>query len=77
MYKNIQIDLSNCLKWNAFLGTFAKLREVPVSFSTPVHMEQLSSHWMDFHEIWYWNILQKPIEVQVSLKSDKNNRYFT
>jgi len=34
------------------------------------------SHWMDFYEIWYLNILQKSVEkIQVSLNSDKNNGY--
>jgi hypothetical protein len=33
---------------------------------------------MDFHEIWYLCILQKPVEkIQVSLKFVKNDRYFT
>jgi len=41
-------------------------------------MEQLSSQWMDFHEILYLNIFRKPVyKIQVSLKSDKNNGYFT
>jgi hypothetical protein len=43
-----------------------------------VHMEKLSSHWTDFHEIWYLNICQKSVKkIQVSLKSDNNNGYFT
>ena len=43
-----------------------------------VFMEQLGSHWTDFHEIWYLNIFRKTVEnFQVPLKSDKNNRYFT
>jgi len=50
------------------LGTFAKLRKVSVSFITSVRMEQLSSHWMDFHEIWYWNILQKPTQSSSFIK---------
>jgi hypothetical protein len=34
-----------------------------------VRMEQLSSHWTDFHEIWYLGIFRKPVEkIQVSLK---------
>jgi hypothetical protein len=50
------------------------LRHIPLS----VRMEQLGSHWTDFHEIWYLNIFRKFVEkIQVSLKSDKNNRYFT
>jgi hypothetical protein len=40
-------------------------------------MEQLGSHWTDFHEIWYLGVFQKTVEeIQVSLKSNKNNRYF-
>jgi hypothetical protein len=38
-----------------FLGTFAKLREVTVSFIMsiylPICMEQLGLHWTNFHEI--------------------------
>jgi hypothetical protein len=40
-------------------------------------MEQLSSHWMDFDETWYLCFFRKFVkEIQVSLKSDKNNEYF-
>jgi uncharacterized protein (UPF0261 family) len=43
-----------------------------------VGTEQLGSHRMDFHEIWYLSIFQNTIEkIQVLLKSDKNNEYFT
>ena len=43
-----------------------------------VHMEQCGSHWMDFHEIWYWRIFRKSgKKIQVSLILDKNNGYFT
>jgi hypothetical protein len=39
-------------------------------------MEQLGSHWMDFHEILYLTILLKSVEkTQVLLESDKNG-YF-
>ena len=42
-----------------------------------VRMEQLGSHWANFHEIWCMRIFWKFIEkIQVSLQSDKNNRYF-
>jgi len=37
-----------------------------------VRMEQLGSHWTDFHEIWGFFA-----KIQVSLKSDKNSGYFT
>ena len=41
-------------------------------------MEQLSSNWTDFHEIWYAGIFRQTVEnVEVSLNSDKNNGYFT
>jgi hypothetical protein len=38
-------------------------------------MEQLGSHRKDFHDIWVFSKICR--EVQVSLKSDKNNGYFT
>jgi len=41
-----------------FLGAFAKLRETTsscvVSLRPSVRMEQLGSHWTDFHEIWLY-----------------------
>jgi hypothetical protein len=41
-------------------------------------MEQLGSHWTDFSEICYLSIFRKSVEeIQVSLKSDKHNGYFT
>ena len=40
-----------------FLGAVAKLRKATISFIMCVrlslHMEQLCSHWKDFHDIWY------------------------
>ena len=41
-------------------------------------MEQIGSNWMNFCGIWYLSIFQKSVDkIQVSLKSDKNNGYFT
>jgi len=44
-------------KSGLFLGAFAKLRKAIVSFvmsvRPPSRMEQLGSHWADFHEICY------------------------
>jgi hypothetical protein len=41
-------------------------------------MEEIGSHWMDFHETLYMSMFRKFVEkIQVSLKSDKDNRYFT
>ena len=68
-----------------FLGTFSQLCEEAtisfiISFRPSVRMEQLCFHLTDFHEIWYlrifffWKSFEK---IQVSLKSDKNVRYFT
>jgi hypothetical protein len=64
-----------------FLGAFAKLRKGSVSFVMSVRpfvrMEQLCSHWTDFHEICYLGMFRKSVEtIQFSLKSDKNNGYF-
>jgi len=43
-----------------------------------VRMEQLGSYWADFHKIGYFGIFRKSVEtVQVSLRSDENNWYFT
>jgi len=65
-----------------FLGAFEKLLKATISFvmsvCPSVRMEQLRSHWTDFHEIRYLSIFRKSVEkIQVSLKSDKNNLYFT
>jgi hypothetical protein len=47
----------------AFLNPFAKLRKASFSFVMPaypyVRMEQLGSHWTDFHEILYLSIFLK------------------
>jgi hypothetical protein len=61
-----------------FLGVLPKLRKATISFVMSVRlyvrMEQLGSHWTDFHEIWYLYIFRKSVEkIQVLLKSDKNN----
>jgi len=40
-----------------FLGVFAKLRKETMCFvmcvRLSVSVEQLGSHWKEFHEIWY------------------------
>ena len=49
-----------------------------LSVRPSVRMEQLGSHWTDFRIIGYLSILRKSVDViQVSLKSHKNNGYFT
>jgi hypothetical protein len=41
-------------------------------------MEQLGSYWTDYREILYLSMFRKFVEkTQVSLKSNKNNRYNT
>jgi hypothetical protein len=66
----------------SFFSAFAKLRKTTISFimsvRPPVRMEQIGSHWTNFHEFWYLSIFRKSVEkVQVSLKSDKKKGYFT
>jgi hypothetical protein len=63
------------------LGAFAKFRKATIScvmsVRLSVRMEQLGSHWNDFHEIWYLCIFRKYVEkFQVLLKPYKNNGYF-
>jgi hypothetical protein len=67
---------------NSFFGTFAKLRKKTtnsfMSVRPSVCMEQLNSNQMDFHELLYLSTFRKTVgKIQVSLKSDKNNGYFT
>jgi len=41
-------------------------------------MEQLGSHLADFHEILYLSIFLKHVDkIEVPLKFDKNDGYFT
>jgi hypothetical protein len=49
-----------------------------VSVCASVRME-LGYHWTDFHKVYIWVcVFRKPVEkIQVSLKPDKNNGYFT
>jgi hypothetical protein len=45
-----------------FLGVLAKLWNVTIRFVMSIRlafrMEQLSSHWMDFDEIWYLGLFK-------------------
>jgi hypothetical protein len=80
---NVRWTVNRKLRANfrPFVGAFAKLRKATIRFMSicmSVRMEQLGSHWMDFHEIWYLTIFRKSVEkVSVLLKSDKNNGYLT
>ena len=75
-----------CIQPEQILGAFAKLRKSSISYVMSarlsvylsVRMEQLVSHWTDFYEIWHLSIFIKSIlKIQVLLKSDTNNWYFT
>ena len=74
------------------LGVFQELRKATVRSSCPsiwlyvclsvclsVRMEQIGSNWKNFHEILYVSIFKnKSVQkIQVPLKSDKNNGYFS
>ena len=86
-FKCFKWKLYRCICWLIFevhilIGRLVKLRKAIISFvmsvCLSVRMEQFGSHWADFHEILYLSILRKRGEkIQVSLKSDKNNCYFT
>jgi hypothetical protein len=41
------------------------------------HMEQLGSHWADFHEVRYLRVKTSVEKSKIPLKSDKNYGYFT
>ena len=61
-----QVRWQNCGKW------------LLTSLCLSVYVEQRGCHWTDFCEIWCLSIFWKSVEkIQVSLKSDKNNGYFT
>jgi hypothetical protein len=53
-------------------------RRVCPSVRPSVVKEQFGSRWADFHGIGYFCVFRKPVEIiKISLKSDKNNWYFT
>jgi hypothetical protein len=53
----------SCVRKRVSLGSFAKLRKLTISIALSVRlsvrMEQLGSHWTDFHEIWYLRIFSE------------------
>jgi hypothetical protein len=64
-----------------YLGAFTEVVRGTISFVTSarllVRIGQFGPHRKNFYEILYLNIFPKSVEEsQVSLKSDKNNRYF-
>ena len=82
IYTEISFSWVVLAMYLTILGAFTNLRKatvsVVISALPPVRMEQLGCHWTDFHEIWYLSTIRKMVEkIQVSLKSEKNNGYFT
>ena len=74
--------VTHCLLSIILLGPFANLRKglllvsLCLSVRSRVRMD-LGSLWKDFHEICYLFFEKKVEKFQVSLKSHKNNGYFT
>ena len=79
----IQALSTSGLRKRCLSGAFAKLQEVTIRFvclsvCPSARMKQLGAHRADFHEILYLNIFRNSVEkIQLSLKSDRNSRYFT
>ena len=69
---SLQVGCKNLTVFEARLQNYKKwlLASLCLSGSSPVDMEEPISHWMNFHEI-------SVKKIQGSLKSDKNNGYFT
>ena len=70
-----------------FLDAFAKLQKSTIkfvmTFCPSVHPSvcthgKSGSHWRDFHEILHLNIFLKYVQkIQILLKSERHDRYFT
>ena len=65
--------------WHHFYACSQICEKRLLASSCPsIHMKQLGSHWMDFDDIWYLGFFWKSVaNIQVSLKFDKKNIYFT
>jgi hypothetical protein len=60
------------------LGTFAKLRIATTNFVMSIRMEQLGSHWMEFHKISYFSVFRKSVKkTKVLLENYESEGYFT
>jgi hypothetical protein len=67
----------NCVN-NADNFCYVYASEEVIFVRPSVHMEQLASHWTDFHNMWHLSISRKSVaKIQVPLKSDKNNGQYT
>jgi hypothetical protein len=61
-----------------FLGAFPKLRKAAISYVMSVRPHGTTGLPLDVFFLNFLSIFKKSNEkIQVSLKSDKNNRYFT
>jgi hypothetical protein len=68
------------LRCSALSGLLCLRLNVPPALSSSrlsARMEQLSSHWTDFHVILCLSIFRKSVEkIQVTLEFDQNSKYF-
>ena len=70
-------DEDMCHLHQTSFGAFEKLRKASSLPSVRPH-GTTRIHLTDFYEIWYLSIFRNSVtKIQVSLKSDKNNGYFT
>jgi hypothetical protein len=65
--------------FSLFLGAFTELRKTAISFVMSVRPHGTTLFPLDgYLQNFKFKNFSKPVEeIQVSLKSDKNNRYFT
>ena len=71
--KESLLDVSSKFKKNRLLASSC------LSVRPSVRIQQPGTHWADFRYVWYLGIFffKSAEKIQVSLQSDKNNRYFT
>jgi len=51
-----------------------RAKDLPAHLYLSVHKRQLSSHWMEYRDIWYFSIFRKSLEkIQILLKYEENN----
>ena len=69
----------NCEKWllnSSCQSIYLPIRPT-VCMWLSVRIQQLGSHWKEFHEIWHLNTFHKSVDkVQFSLKSNKYDNHF-
>jgi len=75
----VEACLQNINKWLLHLMCdISQLASPCLSICPCIIVEQLGLHCTDLQEIWHSHIFRKSFEkIQVLLKSDKNNWYFT